>query len=404
VRVLFTPMAWPTHYYQMVGVVWALRAAGHEVMVAGQPGVLDAVTGTGTAAVSVGGGYDLVTGVAELVKMRNDMTREAGVSSPSQFPPELRHKLMGLRMVPHIRMAEDMAGDLVAFAERWRPDLVITDPLVYAAPLAAAAAGAPLVRHLWGLDAGRHVGLPGTGAGADDARATWPEGLLDIYARYGVEPRRDVAVRTVDNCPPSMQFAGVPNRIGVRYTSYNGTAVVPAWTLEPTKRQRVCVTWGALTTSVIGEEAFLVPRILGALAGLDVEVVVTVKPADRATLGQLPDSIRVVEAMPLDLILPRCAAIIHQSGAGSTLAAAALGVPQLTIPQIGDQSLVSARLAATGAGIGLAEDEADAAAIAAAVTTILSTDGYREGAERLRDEILAQPAPADIVDRLEELV
>jgi UDP:flavonoid glycosyltransferase YjiC (YdhE family) len=404
VRVLFTPFAWRTHYYQYVGLVWALRAAGHEVCVASQPAVLREVTGTGIMAASVGGRYDFVAGIADAMRIRNGLAAEHGVGGPGGFPPEVLAELLRLRMVPHIRLAEDMAEDLVAFARAWRPDLVISDPLIYAAPLAAADVGAPLIRQLWGPDMSRHVGLPGMGVSAtEDPRAAWPEGLVELYEKYGAKPGADVAVCTLDTCPASLQVDGVPNRVAMRYVSYNGAAVIPPWVLEPPAKPRICVTWGSSSTAMAGPEAFAVPRILDGVRDLGLDIVVAIRAADRERLGDVPDGTRLVEEMPLDLILPTCQAIVHQSGAGTTLAAAYFGVPQVTIPQVADQDLVSAQLAGTGAGIGLSAEQADAAGIGAAVSTILSTGDHATAAGRLRAEMLAQPPPTEIIETLEGL-
>ncbi len=404
-RVLFTPMAWPTHYFQMVGMAWAFRAAGHDVRVAGQPPVLDAVKGTGITAVRVGGGYDIIAGIADLVRVRDEMAREAKVEGPGRFPPEMLKKLLELRMVPHISAAADMAGDLADLVRAWRPDLVITDPVVYAAPIAAAVAGAPLVRHLWGPDMTRLIALPGTGpTEAEDFRAAWPAELVDLYARYGAKAEPDVAVRTLDTTPASLQLPGVPHRVALRYTSYNGAGEVPRWLLDPPARPRICVTWGSSSTALLGPDAFMVPTILRALDGLDAEIVVAVRAADRERVGPVPDGVRVVESMPLDLLLPTCRGVVHQSGAGTALTAAFAGVPQVTLPRVADQDLVSERLAATGAGIGLAPREADADGIRAAVSRILFEEGTAAAATRLQAEMLAQPSPAEIVRLLEELL
>lgn len=401
-RVLFTPMAWPTHYYPMMGLIWACRAAGHDVRVAAQPVLTDTIVGTGVIAVPIGGGYDFMAGVADAKKAADGLAAKAGDGAP---PPDPMKHRMQLIMAKHVKMAEDMVPDLVAFAERWRPDIIVTDPLVYAAPPAAVAADAVLVRHLWGVDNARQIGLPGNGISEDDdPRAAWPEGLVDLYARYGAKPEADVATRTLDICPDSMQVEGVPNRVPMRFVPYNGTGSVPSWLLEPPSRPRVCVTWGSAATAVMGGDAFLVPQIIEALSGLEVEIVVTLSASDRARLGEAPEGVRVVSAMPLDILLPTCAAIIHTSGAGTTLTSALHGVPQVTIPQLpGGQDLTSVQLARTGAGIELSTAEADVAAIRAAVAKILSTAGPRIAAGQLREEMLGQPTPAHAVTVLESL-
>jgi UDP:flavonoid glycosyltransferase YjiC (YdhE family) len=398
-RVLFTPMAWSTHYYPMMGLIWACRGAGHDVRVAGQPGVMDAVTRTGGIGVPVGGGYDFMTGV--------EAARRAAQNAPASEPPAdpVRHRLEMI-MEKHVRIAEDMLPDLIEFVDRWRPDVIVSDPLVYAAPPAAAAVGAALVRHLWGVDNARQLGLPGNGQvePGPDPLAAWTEPLVDLYARYGVKPQVDVATRTFDICPDSLQVDGVPHRVPIRFVPYNGTGTVPAWLLAPRVRPRVCVTWGSAATAVLGSTGFLVPQIVEALTGLDVEVVVTLNEADRARLGEVPAGVRVVDAMPLDILLPTCAAIIHTSGAGTTLTSALHGVPQLTIPQLtGGQDLTSTQLARTGAAIELTSADADVDAVRAAVSALLSDPTHREAAGRLREEMLATPTPAETVHVLAAL-
>jgi UDP:flavonoid glycosyltransferase YjiC (YdhE family) len=401
VRVLFSPHVWRPHYFLMVGLVWAFRAAGHEVRVAAQPALLDSVTESGAVAVSVGGGYDIIAGVADALKTRNRLVGQ----SPEAISPDVRRELRELRMLPHIRNAEDMAEDLVAFARWWRPDLVIGDPLVYAAPLAAAIANAPLVRHLWGPDMGLHLGMPGSGLSAEqDPRAAWPSAIVELYERYGVKPTPDVAEATLDVTPASLQIPGVPNRIPVRYTCYNGPAVLPSWLREVPKRSRVCVTWGSAAATLRGDQAYGVPQVLRALSGLDVEIVIAMRKADRGRLGAVPDGLRIVEEMPLDLLLPTCRAIIHQSGGGTMFAAAYFGVPQVVLPEGIEHVFVSDQLCRTGAGIALRGELADAEGIRAATSAVLSDEGPIEAAARLRAEMLAQPAPAETVKTLERLV
>jgi UDP:flavonoid glycosyltransferase YjiC (YdhE family) len=66
-----------------------------------------------------------------------------------------------------------------------------------------------------------------------------------------------------------------------------------------------------------------------------------------------------------------------------------------------DQGLTAERLAATGAGISLEVDHLDVNDIEKAVSMSLSDDAPRRAARRLGAEILAQPAPAEIVGELE---
>ena len=53
-RILFVSMPHPTHFHPMLPLAWALRAAGHEVRVAGHPDLADTATGGGMTMVPVG--------------------------------------------------------------------------------------------------------------------------------------------------------------------------------------------------------------------------------------------------------------------------------------------------------------------------------------------------------------
>ena len=401
-RVLLTPYVFPSHYYQMAGFAWACRTAGHEVRVAGPPASLGVVSKSGMLGVPVGGNYDALAGGIDMVAKTAALMGKINVAAGEQLPPEILKEIQENKLVPFVKLAEDMAEDLVAFTRWWRPDIVISDSLTYAAPLAADTVGAPVVRFLWGLDVAWRVALPGSGiSGDEDPRARWPRELTDLYARYGAKPRSHIGIRALDICPPSLQFPGVPDRMPARYVYYNGADVAPLWVLEPAERPRVCVTWGSTATAIVGSE-FFVPQILKALADCDVDVVVTVKAADRELLGDLPERVRVAENLPLHLLLPSCDAIVHQGGASTMLTAASFGVPQLIIPGLMDQSANAAQIAAIGAGVGLNWADVTTEAIASGVMAILSED-VRQAAGGLKEEIFAQPAPADTVAALEAL-
>jgi UDP:flavonoid glycosyltransferase YjiC (YdhE family) len=394
-RVLFIPFPLPTHCYQQMPVAWALRSAGHEVRIASaQPGARDAITRTGMIATEVGGAFDLMGPLSETVQ---DPFGEP--PAPGEF--RRRHSAS---LEAFGKVAELLATDLTAFARWWKPDLVITDPMVTVAPLISETLGIPLVRHLFGPDIIRQMAFPGSGSPVEgDVREVWPARLVEIYDRFGIEVRADYAVRTIDQVPTSLQLPGGPNRLPVRYVPYNGPGVVPEWLRRAPERRRVCVTWGTVASKLKGDKSFLVPDILEALSSLDVEVVATLSTSDRELLGEPPSGVRVVDSLPLHLLLPSCDVLVQQGGAGAMLTAASVGVPQVCVGQYRDQWFNAELLAATGAGVDLsAQPEADA--VKAAVSTLLSDTKPAEAAARLRDEIQAMPPPAGIVPALEELV
>ncbi len=429
-KVLVVPWGLSGHYFPMVPLAWALRAAGNEVRVATQPGAAEVARKSGMTVAEVGKGYDFIADMQQIfASSRSQLPMARGIISadfrkrpgkgPTQPAPaqptaeqqaiaqkqaaaaaqsaeELREMLYS-RVAPFVRAAVAMADDLVALAEAWRPDLVIADPFVMAAPLAANRAGAVLVHHLWGPALQRQIGIfPGNGL----PRNLWPGDLVRVFEKHGVEPQAEFAAATVDPCPDRLQFPVVPNRMPVRFVPYNGSGDWPDWVLAPPARQRVCVSWGTLTTLLVGEDSFKVPGIVTALADMGVEVVVTLTAADRDRLGRAPEGVRVVVGLPLHLLLHSCDAIVHQGGAGTTLTAASFGLPQVIVSGAMDQLTCGVKVEAAGAGRSLGWPDVGTSQFTDAVSTVLSDDTVRKSATVLREEIRAQPSPAAVAEAL----
>lgn len=63
-----------------------------------------------------------------------------------------------------------------------------------------------------------------------------------------------------------------------------------------------------------------------------------------------PGGMLFLEAAPHDWLFPRCRAVVHHGGAGTTAAGLRAGVPSIVIPHAADQPFWASRVAATGAG------------------------------------------------------
>lgn len=71
---------------------------------------------------------------------------------------------------------------------------------------------------------------------------------------------------------------------------------------------------------------------------------------DEALAQSLPDTVHVVGHTPHAWLFPRCAAIVHHCGAGTSHAAARAGVPSIPVPFAADQPFWARRLRLAGAG------------------------------------------------------
>jgi UDP:flavonoid glycosyltransferase YjiC (YdhE family) len=388
------------------------------VRIASQPALTAAITGAGLPAVEVGRGYDTLAGIvearggariAEPTVKRWDRTglahpRPGNEHAVAERRSDVQRKIRDQAFALWVEPTSVVVPDLLRFARQWRPQLLIADALVFAAPLVAAALDIPCVRYIWGPDMLRQIGYPlqGQPTGAD-IRARWPTGLVELFDRFGVAVRDDYATATVDPWPGSLQLPGTPGRVPMRFVPYNGAAASPEWVLDRPPRPRVCVTWGTSTTALGGDEAFLLPRVVEALTPLDVEVVLAVSAADREKLGEVPGNCRVAESLPLHLVLPTCDAIVNQAGAATMLTAACHGLPQVLIPMTAESPFNAANFSASGAAIILEAAEASTETIGSAVTAALTDKTIRAAADKVRDEVAAAPPPAEVVRVLENL-
>jgi UDP:flavonoid glycosyltransferase YjiC (YdhE family) len=370
-RVLFTTWAWPSHYFPVVPLARALLEAGHEVRAASSPALAAVIAASGVPALKVGADVDLPA----LAHAHGDPAT-AWTRGPYPFDQ-------------YLAVAEAMVDDLVSVARTWRPDLVVYEPTAYAGPLAAGMVGVPAVRHLWGPDF------------TFAARRIEPAILASLCRRLGLDGVRTLGALTVDPCPPSMQIPGDYARQRMRFIPYNGVGAAPGWLPAP-GRPVVCVTWGT-TLARLGGYPHLVGATLTALDDMDVELVAAVSPYDRDLLGPLPQRVRVVESVPLHLLLPACAVLIHPGGPGTMLTAIAAGVPQLFLPCLPEQPFYAHRVVANGAGLALNPAKFTAEAVRQRVGELLSRPGLRRAAEGLRSEMARQPSSDDVIAALVDL-
>ncbi|MDA0638484.1 activator-dependent family glycosyltransferase [Nonomuraea sp. MCN248] len=406
-RVLIASEAERTHFLSLVPLAWALRTAGHEVRVAGHPALAPAVTGAGLTAVPLG--RDHVFGrVIRRVGHTSDEDLALPVVHPEIGFDDLRRWYR--RVVPWWWRAvnEPLMADLVAFCRHWRPDLVIWEQVTYAAAIAARACGAAHARMLWGVDLltwlrRRYL----SHQPREDPLAEW----LSARARaFGSVFEEDMTSGqfTIGYAPAALEPELDPplDRVGMRFVAYNGRAVVPAWLREQVTRPRVCLSLGTTAVERMGRYSVDVADLLDALADLDVEVVATLAAGERARLRSVPGNVRLVGYTPLHALLPTCSAMIGWGGAGTVFTGMYYGVPQLVLSHayMFDPPLYGRLLAGRGAGLTIPDREMTPGGVREAVRALVEEPGFRHEAGRLRAEMLAMPAPNQVVPALEERV
>ncbi|MFE0021514.1 nucleotide disphospho-sugar-binding domain-containing protein [Amycolatopsis sp. NPDC059021] len=383
------PPAAATHLMAMVPLSWALRAMGHDVLVAGTPDLA-------ATAASAGLGFAEVGSSAEFDRAFDEIPTEDMFPAPEWMLPEFAdQKRLQIHNQADMQAAytRGFLGDYRELADRWRPDLLLADLTLLLARVLGGVTGIPVVAHRWGVDP--------TGAVFED-RAR--EQLAPLCGSRGL-PGFPVPSLLVDPCPPSLQWEGAPPGQPMRYLPSNGVGVYPLWTRELRAGRRVCVCPGRTVLRVVG------PRAMRAVAAaledlVDVEVVFALTAEDRARVGSLPPRFRVVESLPLAMFLDTCDAFVSLGGGGSALTAAALGVPQLVLPQWFDHFDLGRRLGEAGAGISIdsKQGQADIPGITKAVSALLEDRSFAGAAAVLKAENAASPTPAQVAELVTDVV
>ncbi len=417
VRVLMlTPPMLKSHLYVLVPLAWALRSAGHEVRVACQPDLTEAITAAGLTAVPVGAS---MSEAAEEVSAAGPEAAppppgpSAGTPVQSDYGGDDPWAELDSAVNNFLRHCcpEQMLDDLVDFARSWSPDLVLWDWMTYAGAIAARACGAAHARVLGGTDALVQLRRAWREAAPDDNRQdplrAWLEPQL---RRYGCDFAEDAVTGmwTVDTQPEWAWSPGGVHRLPVRQLAHNGPSVVPRELQAPPRRPRVCVTMGGSQRGGTYSEASPA-ALLEAVADLDVEVVATFTEAELGGRA-LPDNVRVYDYVPLTVLLPTCAAVVHHGGFGTMISALESGVPQLVVPGefwsnkwYGPVAYANG-LQQEGAGCYVADsDRLTPDLLRTRLKEVLGDPSYREAAQRLRREAIARPAPSAVVPALEQL-
>jgi glycosyltransferase (activator-dependent family) len=409
-RVLFATYPDKTVFQPMVPLAWALRTAGHEVRVAAQPSFAEVITQAGLTAVPVGRDRNTWR-LAGMFPEESEAERDglpppydAAIADPDSLDPQAMRDGYAHMVASWHRLDNfPITGGLIEFAERWQPDLVIWEPITYAGGIAAKACGAASARLLWSIDVfgrtrERFLAINGDGA---DPLADW----LGPYARKyssGFSEEYVTGDFTINPVPPSLRLDADVHHVGMQYVPYGGRAVVPRWVWEQPRRPRIGLTLGVSATEIFAGYAVSAQDLLDALADLDIELIATIAESEQPKL-RVPANTRLVSYVPLHALAPTCAAVVNHAGPGTLLTIARYGVPQLTVPYDFDEPALAGLAARHGSSLTMNASEATGAAVREGLVRLLEEDNFRERAAALRDEILEQPAPNQVVPLLEAL-
>lgn len=371
-RVLFTSVALPGHYFPLVPLAWACRSRGHDVVVAAAENFVAEVLRSGLPSVSCGPPADF-TGFT--TAQRQDTLAQRRYGNGRVFGRNAARNLKGI----------------LAIVRAWRPDVIVSERAESAGPVAAVVSGVPVIELQWGVPA-----LAEYRQAADDE-------LAEDLRRLGLDTLPEPHA-VLNPWPPSLRLAHAAGHRSMRNVPYDGDARVPAWVWAPRSRPRVCLTLGTVLPrlGMDGMSEIVIP-LLESLGRLDVEVAVAVEDKIAATWPPLPAAARHVGRMPLSQVLRASDVAIHHGGQGTALTALGAGNPQLVLPVFDDQFDNADAVVRSGAGLRLLPAELTPGAVAGACLELLSDPRFAHAAVTIAEEISAQPGLDEIVDGLEAL-
>jgi UDP:flavonoid glycosyltransferase YjiC (YdhE family) len=281
-------------------------------------------------------------------------------------------------------------------------DLIVRDPTDLGAALAAEALGIPSVTFGIGHYIPRSSWKKLTSESMPIARQS-----MGLVARAGYEWLNRWFY--VDPLPPSFESpmdVKASRILHVRYRPWDGAGryEVPAWLQERASgahhKPLVLVTLGTVYNA---PDYFA--ALLAALASEPVEVICTLgSDVDPATIGRVPDNVRLARYIPQSRLTPHCAAVVSHVGFNTALGAMADGVPVVCVPIGSDQFHNASKIVEANAGIQVeGGDRTEPAAVREAVRRVLEDESYRAGALRVRAEMRSLPPYSAAVKQLERL-
>ena len=381
-RVLFTCVVGPGHFNPMAPLALALRAGGHDVAVATDPGFVPHVQAVGFDAFPAG--LDMRVAMAKLYRSVGNW-RE--IAPWDQAPYIWRGVFGGVRIEP-------MLADLEPLIGAWAPDLLIHDSAELAGAIAAETAGVPHAEHAFGVLRPLALRMAGT------------EGVAEAWRRRGVPDRGAGGLGGelyLDPCPPGIQDPGIASLAHVQPIRPVGfddapDAVLPSWLDGRNRRPLVYVTLGTEFNS----RPDVYRTILDGLAAEPWDVVVTIGlRGDPALLGPQPDHVRIERWVPQSRLLPHAAAFVSHGGSGAMLGSIVAGAPMLAVPQGADQFINADRIVASGMGRRLLPAELEPSAVRDAVRALVDDPAYREAARAVQATVAGMPPPEAVVPVLE---
>jgi rhamnosyltransferase subunit B len=412
-RIVITSWGSYGDLYPYIGLGQALRARGHDVVLAVPAFYRDLVERAGLEMHPAGPGVDIddratIARLMDPVRGASTIIREVIMPALPQTARELD---------PVVRGA----------------DLVISHPITFAAPVLAQKIGRPWISTILSplsfFSASDFPVLSGAPAIAPIARLgpvfgramvrfahfvtrSWVEPVYALRKELGLPRGADpiydgqfspaltlalfsrVLAAPQPDWPPHARCTG--------FVFYNGPDPLSP-ELEGFLSSGPPPVVFTLGTSAVFSAGTFYQESAAAAMRLGVRAVLLTGGFPENAPGIRSSSILVVDRAPHQLLFPRAAAIVHQGGAGTLGQALRSGRPTLVVPYSHDQPDNAARVRALGVSRTVFPAKYRAGKVAAELQTLLKEGDYRARAQRIGETVRSEGGAEEAADAVEQL-
>ena len=340
----------------------------------------------------------------------------------STIPPQAA-VMLRYRRALDTWLSEDLVGDataaLIELADSMgKPDVIVTDPFLSAAALAAEALDVPLAVAGWpaqnSLNGEFLYPVQRTlGQDSSDRLTRLRErfGLAGVNFADGPTPSILSPHLHVSYFSPTWYLAEEGSILPqTRFVGGLPTApkdAPPQWLSDiPAEAPLALITLGTIFTGDLGFFSWAAQAV--HRLGLVPIVVIgsnPMLPEDKAQLkAALPPSTRLLNWVSFDHILPRIRLIVHHGGMGTTHAAVLHGIPQLVVPHAADQRGQARRVAQVKVGLNLTAHDVRNGALLQGAKALLTDVNVQQNARDLAAEFIALGGPPAAADALEAIL
>jgi len=390
-KILLVNIGLHGHVNPTLGLAGELVAQGHELRFLATEEFAESIERTGARFVS----YPSVVGrrTAETAQQQA-LAAARGEAPPAQASGMARFCEEFVATLPALRR------EIAAYA----PDLVIYDLVAVAAKIVADHFGIPTVQFFTTYASNEHYDLMRESFAKHDSPA---RGRLDAWraplTRALEEQGLSGAAMSLSGVTPPANLVFMPRGFQPRGETFDQrfrfcgpcfarqpeNAAVPF--LPPGDGPLMVVCLG----SVFHEWPEFFRDCIAAFKDTRWRVVMGIgSRIDPRALGPIPSNFTVAAQIPQVPLLAHADLFVGHGGMNSTMESLAHGVPLVVIPQIEEQAITAARVAAMQLGVSLKRQEVDAAALAAACAQVHQSSIMKANAVAFQREIEASGGAA----------